>query len=346
MTHLPARALLALVLAACAGSAYSSAGSLSPDPTGLWFDSAHSGWGLDVVQQGDTAFAVLFTYDTSHKPAWFVASNLVSGSADVFPQSPVMTGTLYRTTGPAFSSAAFDPHAVGVTPVGDLQISYGASAASTRQLSLSYSVDGVQVSKTLQAQTWSSSAQDLAGDYAGQFFLTGTSDSPAQCPAPGTILTAPTQPNTFSVGANNGRATISWSSDASVGCTMDGGYSRDGQIANLAGAFACATAPPASNPSTGDPMVVSDIVAGSAGISGAARLQHEISGGVCSYTGTFGGVLRQPASRSGMNPDPTGLWFSPQESGWGLILTQQGTNIFAALFSYGADGKATWWVAS
>jgi len=57
-------------------------------------------------------------------------------------------------------------------------------------------------------------------------------------------------------------------------------------------------------------------------------------------------VLQQAAARSGMNPDPTGLWFNPQESGWGLILTQQGPNIFAALFSYGTDGKAAWWVAS
>ncbi|HEX3096798.1 MAG TPA: hypothetical protein VHQ02_03725 [Usitatibacter sp.] len=28
--------------------------AITPDPTGLWFDPAETGWGLGVAQQGDT----------------------------------------------------------------------------------------------------------------------------------------------------------------------------------------------------------------------------------------------------------------------------------------------------
>jgi len=338
------RVLAALAWIAAAASVRAGP-PLSPDPTGLWFDPAQPGWGLEVVQQGDIGFAVIFTYDSSHKPVWYVAPNLSGNGAPT-----VMQGTLYRTAIPNFSGGTFDPRAVGVTAVGNLQISY-ASAGAPRLLALGYSVDGVAVSKTLQAQTWSSSAQNLLGSYAGQFFFTKAADASSQCPSADTIAsppTPPTQPFAFSVdpGATADRANVRWTSGASTACRLDAAYARDGQLAGLAGDLQCATAPsPPAVP--GDPVTVTSIVAGSSGFSGSARLQHTLTGGaVCSYNGTFGGVLQQAAARSGMNPDPTGLWFNPQESGWGLILTQQGPNIFAALFSYGTDGKAAWWVAS
>src|SRR5206468_3647964 len=34
----------------------------------------------------------------------------------------------------------------------------------------------------------------------------------------------------------------------------------------------------------------------------------------------------------------------PAESGWGVNVTQQGDVVFATLFDYGLDGKATWYV--
>ena len=42
--------------------------------------------------------------------------------------------------------------------------------------------------------------------------------------------------------------------------------------------------------------------------------------------------------------DYTDLWWSPNESGWGLSITQHASHrIFAAWFTYGPDGKATWY---
>ena len=44
--------------------------------------------------------------------------------------------------------------------------------------------------------------------------------------------------------------------------------------------------------------------------------------------------------------DYTGLWYNPNESGWGLNVIQQQEIIFATLFVYGTDNRATWYVAS
>lgn len=42
----------------------------------------------------------------------------------------------------------------------------------------------------------------------------------------------------------------------------------------------------------------------------------------------------------------TGLWWNPDESGWGMSLTQQGTTVFAAWYTYDATGKPVWFVMS
>lgn len=42
----------------------------------------------------------------------------------------------------------------------------------------------------------------------------------------------------------------------------------------------------------------------------------------------------------------SGLWWNPNESGWGIDFTQRGAAIFAAWFTYDASGKPMWYVAS
>src|SRR5690348_10080685 len=116
-------AALAWIAAAASSHAQSSPG---PDPTGLWFDPAQPGWGLEVVQQGTTGFAVVFTYDANHKPVWYVAPNLAL-LPDMSLLQLTMTGALYRTAIPGFSAGSFDPRAVGVTGVGSLQLQYSVS---------------------------------------------------------------------------------------------------------------------------------------------------------------------------------------------------------------------------
>jgi hypothetical protein len=43
--------------------------------------------------------------------------------------------------------------------------------------------------------------------------------------------------------------------------------------------------------------------------------------------------------------DYSDMWWTPAESGWGLSVTQHvSTNLFAAWFVYGSDGRPTWYV--
>ncbi len=81
---------------------------------GLWWNApaeSESGWGIDLAHQGDVIFAAWFTYDETGNPLWLVmtANRTAEG---------VYSGTLYRTTGPPFSSVPFDTAKVVRTPVG------------------------------------------------------------------------------------------------------------------------------------------------------------------------------------------------------------------------------------
>ena len=53
-----------------------------------------------------------------------------------------------------------------------------------------------------------------------------------------------------------------------------------------------------------------------------------------------------PALAVTASPDFSDLWYLPEEPGWGINLSMQGTTMFAALYVYGTDGTPRWYVAS
>jgi predicted dienelactone hydrolase len=82
--------------------------------SGLWWNSpagSESGWGINFAHQADVIFATWFTYADNHAGLWLsmTATKVSEG---------VYSGTLYRSTGPPFSSVFFDPSLVARTPVG------------------------------------------------------------------------------------------------------------------------------------------------------------------------------------------------------------------------------------
>jgi hypothetical protein len=57
--------------------------------------------------------------------------------------------------------------------------------------------------------------------------------------------------------------------------------------------------------------------------------------------------ITQQVLATGTTPpavDYTDLWWNANESGWGLSITQQFSTLFAAWFTYDAQGKAIWYV--
>ena len=109
---------------------------------GLWWRApanSENGWGVNLTQQGETLFATWFTYDADGSPMWLV----MSAGARIADRT--YSGTLYRTTGPAFSAAAFDPSQVVLAPVGSATFSFGDTTSGT----FAYTVNGVAQSKPI-----------------------------------------------------------------------------------------------------------------------------------------------------------------------------------------------------
>jgi len=84
----------------------------------MWWTPSESGWGIGLAQQGNTIFAAWFTYDPNGAPMW------VSFSATQAQPGGAFTGTLYRTSGPPFSTVPFNPANVQRTPVGTATLTF------------------------------------------------------------------------------------------------------------------------------------------------------------------------------------------------------------------------------
>jgi lysyl endopeptidase len=107
----------------------------------LWWNPAESGWGVNITHQGNTLFATLFTYDASGKGIWLVASAPLTGTA-------TYSGSLSRTTGPVFNASPWT--GIQATPVGTMTFSFASGNSGT----MTYTVDGVSVTKSIQRQTF------------------------------------------------------------------------------------------------------------------------------------------------------------------------------------------------
>jgi hypothetical protein len=120
-----------------------SLSTVTDNYTDLWWNPSESGWGININHQGTTLFATLFTYDRDGTPMW-----LVMPSSARQPDGS-WQGTLYRTTGPAFNATPWG--AIQSTAVGTMRIAFASANSGT----LSYSVNGTSVNKTIQRQVFS-----------------------------------------------------------------------------------------------------------------------------------------------------------------------------------------------
>ena len=57
-------------------------------------------------------------------------------------------------------------------------------------------------------------------------------------------------------------------------------------------------------------------------------------------------ALLAAAQADPIAPNHTGLWWNPEESGWGVSFAHQGDIVFATLFTYDTDGMPMWLVMS
>jgi len=110
----------------------------------LWFNPGEPGWGVNIAHQGDIFFATLFTYDASGNGMWLVMPSGQKTSVGAY------SGQLFRTRGPAFNAS---PWVLPPNPnelVGNMTFSFTDGNTGT----LTYTVNGVSVTKSIQRQVF------------------------------------------------------------------------------------------------------------------------------------------------------------------------------------------------
>lgn len=223
---------LAAIALSLAGAMPAAAGvAFMNDVTDLWWNENESGWGVNIIQQSNIAFATFFVYDTTGQPHWYVASDMVGGPAPAGSPN-VFTGQLFETSGPVFSAASFNPSSVTVRAVGRATFEFTPPNSGT----LDYTVDGVPVTKRVTRQTWA--ANNFTGTFSGGRFTQLASSGTSGC----TVKTGLQMFDSITVTHSGSSFTMT----AVLGggppdelCTYTGTYTQAGHMGNVEGAFSC-----------------------------------------------------------------------------------------------------------
>lgn len=256
----------AAMVAALGFTLPASATTYGTDYTDLWWAApagSENGWGINLIQQYETLFATLFVYGADNSARWYVASDL-RGSQTSF------SGTLYQTTGPAFSA----PWSGAATPtaVGSMSISFSGSNAGT----LTYTVNGVTVSKSIQRQTWR--PNNIAGNYIGGMTATASS-----CGNPAdngfALITGLLTVQHGGGGSASMRVDFRNAAGTSATCTFSGGYTPQGRLGTVSGSYSCTLG-------SNGTFTMTEVDVSRNGFNATFSGRDQF----CTYTGYFGGV--------------------------------------------------------
>ncbi|MEP6996265.1 MAG: hypothetical protein ABI900_01375 [Betaproteobacteria bacterium] len=213
--------LAVLLLAATALCAPASATSYSTDQSDLWWNPAESGWGIQFVHRGSLIFATMFVYDQSKIPIWYGGTLYPTGASFTW------SGANYETTGPWFGQVPFDPAQFASQVVGTMTW----TATSTSTGTLSYTVNGVSVTKLLTRQFIAN--DDFSGTFQGAIHRAANSCS------------NPANDGTTELGAGlfidqvNTSMSVTVSDSQGIICTYSGTLSQAGQMGSISGSFSC-----------------------------------------------------------------------------------------------------------
>ncbi len=114
----------------------------SPMQDMWWAGAAENGWGMSVVQHGDTLFSVIYAYDAAGKPIWYVMPGGAWNEAKT-----AFIGALYVPTGTPYS--AYDASKLVVnSSVGTATLTFTTASRGA----LDYTINGVSGRKTISRQ--------------------------------------------------------------------------------------------------------------------------------------------------------------------------------------------------
>lgn len=211
----------ALVLAIVAVPAARAASGY--DLTDMWWNPSESGWGVDFIQQRDVIVATLYVQGPDGRPVWYNGALFFEG---LTPQTHEIhySGDLYEATGSWFGAAPY--LLTRVRKVGTMRVDAPTMTSAT----LTYSVDGVTVSKAIRRYTFR--YEQFGTQYTGTQQVTLASCyNPAEN---GTRI----QQVSYGITLAGLQMTIVASDGAKV-CTYSGGYTQDGHLGRLDSTYSC-----------------------------------------------------------------------------------------------------------
>ncbi|HXZ47865.1 MAG TPA: hypothetical protein VEG27_02540 [Usitatibacter sp.] len=131
--------------------AMGGAAPATPNFSDLWWNApagSESGWGMNLMQEGDVLFATWFTYDSTGRAAWFVVPDATRAAG-----TQSWSGAIYHTTGPAYD-AKWSNADVQVTPVGAASFVFSGASSGT----FTANVDGHMITKAITRQVYANPA--------------------------------------------------------------------------------------------------------------------------------------------------------------------------------------------
>ncbi len=210
-----------LILAPALASLGARAGTFSD----LWYSPQESGWGMNVVQQGEVAFITLFVYGADGAPTWYFAPDARLVSIREPLGLPRFAGALYRSRGPRFGGR-FDPSEVTIIPAGDIAI----EAVALDRMVVQYNADGVSVQRNTVRQTWR--LPQIGPFYSGRFNLRQIH------PGGGLFGVLDLHADVFFV-VDQGQGRLLANDDLGRRCEYTGAYTQAGRLGSFAGNFTC-----------------------------------------------------------------------------------------------------------
>ena len=139
------------------------------DYTDTWWNPAEAGWGVNLTQNRDSIYVTFYVYGSDGKATWFAALLARDGIGERF------TGDLNRIAGTWFGAPAWNGYTIA--RAGTASFTGTSSTTGT----LSYSVDGVAVTKPIERITLA--PLSVAGIYIG-----GVSGRRSGCAVSGRII--------------------------------------------------------------------------------------------------------------------------------------------------------------
>jgi len=198
--------------------------------TDLWWIPTESGWGVNVVQQGEVLFLTWFVYAADGSAAWY------SATLDKTTLQPNnlnrYDGDLYETRG-TFFGGVWNPTLVIARKVGTASL----VPANLHLATLSYAVDGVPAVKPIERETFRHIA--FGGNYLGGYSIRSSTCSGLAIGRMGSaalVVTAPLNGDGIT-----GNLATSLTLDGTVACALSGTFKQYGSMYDIANGAACST---------------------------------------------------------------------------------------------------------